>query len=174
MSTKSSFRAALERRDGPKQRSPARSDFPVRLVLTLDDVAKPVTVARLLTSHGMSLRKAHDALNRLADGETVAVELQAEAPRQLVSEFSALGVKAFPIEAPEIDVRRVRERLGLSQAEFCIRFGLELDTVQNWEQGRYRPDPAAQILLSVIEAYPECVDSVLTKRPLPLKSSGNA
>jgi DNA-binding transcriptional regulator YiaG len=114
----------------------------------------------------MSLRKAHDALNRLANGQIVAVELSAQSPDQLVSELSALGVKALPIETPQIDVRRVRERLGLSQAEFSIRFGLELDTVQNWEQGRYRPDPAAQILLSVIETYPECVDSVLTKRPL--------
>jgi DNA-binding transcriptional regulator YiaG len=166
MSTKSSFRAALERRDGPKERSPARSDSPVRLILTLDDVQKPVTVARLLTSLGMSLRKAHDALNRLADGEVVAVELSAPNAGELVSELSALGVKAFPIEPPRADVRRVREHLGLSQAEFSIRFGLELDTVQNWEQGRYRPDPAAQILLSVIEAYPECVDSVLAKRPL--------
>ena len=164
MSTKSSFRAALERWGGPKEKSPDRSGSPVRLVLTLDDdVAKPVSVARLLVSHSMSLRKAHDALNRLADGETVAVELQAEDPRELVSGFAALGVKAFPIESPQTDVRRVRKRLDLSQTEFCIRFGLELDTVQNWEQGRYRPDPAAQILLSVIEAYPECVDSVLTK-----------
>jgi DNA-binding transcriptional regulator YiaG len=166
MSTKSSFRAALEQRNGPKERSRVQSASPVRLMLTLDDVHKPVTVARLLSSLGMSLRKAHDALNRLADGEIVAVELHARDAGELVSELSALGVKALPIEPPQIDVRRVREHLGLSQAEFSIRFGLELDTVQNWEQGRYRPDPAAQILLSVIEAYPECVDSVLTKRPL--------
>ena len=90
----------------------------------------------------------------------------AEDARKLVQRTLPLGVKAYPIEAPRVDVRRVRERLGLSQAEFSIRFGLELDTVQNWEQGRYSPDPAARILLSVIEAYPECVDSVLTKRPL--------
>jgi DNA-binding transcriptional regulator YiaG len=172
MSTKSSFRAALERRDGPKERSPARSGSPVRLILRFDEVEKPVAVARLLTRHGMSLRKAHDALDRLADGKTVAVELHAEDARGLVSEFSALGVNAFPIKPPHADVRRVREHLGLSQAEFSIRFGLELDTVQNWEQGRYRPDPAAQILLSIIEAYPECVDSVLTKHPLPQKSGG--
>jgi DNA-binding transcriptional regulator YiaG len=165
MSTKSSFRAALERRDGPKEKSPDRSGSPVRLVLTLDDVQKPVSVARVLTGHGMSLRKAHDALNRLANGETVAVELHAEDARGLISEFSALGVNAFPIEPPHADVKRVREHLGLSQAEFSIRFGLELDTIQNWEQGRYRPDPAAQLLLSVIESYPECVDAVLTKRP---------
>jgi DNA-binding transcriptional regulator YiaG len=165
MSTKSSFRAALERRDGPKERSPARSNSPVRLVLALDDVHKPVTLARLLTRHGLSLRKAHDALNRLADGKTVAVELQAENVRELISELSALGIRASPVKLPEADVRRVREHLGLSQAEFCIRFGLELDTVQNWEQGRYRPDPAAQILLGLIEAYPESVDAVLGRRP---------
>jgi DNA-binding transcriptional regulator YiaG len=166
MSTKSSFGAALERRDEPKEKSPVRSGSPVRLILVPDDVQQPVSVARLLTRHGISLRKAHDTLNRLADGETVAVELCAEDADELVCELSRLGVKAYPIEPPQADVRRVRERLGLSQAEFSIRFGLELDTVQNWEQGRYSPDPAAQILLSVIEAYPECVDSVLTKRPL--------
>jgi DNA-binding transcriptional regulator YiaG len=137
----------------------------VRLILRFDAVEKPVTVARLLTRHGMSLRKAHDVLNRLADGETVAVELSADEARGLASEFAALGVSALPITPPEPDVKRIREYLGLSQAEFSIRFGLELDTVQNWEQGRTRPDPAAQILLSVIEAYPECVDAVLTKRP---------
>jgi DNA-binding transcriptional regulator YiaG len=166
MSTKSSFRAALERRDEPKEKSPVRSGSPVRLTLALDDVQQPVSVARLLTRHGISLRKAHDTLNRLADDETVAVELHAEDADELVCELSRLGVKAYTIEPPQADVRRVRERLGLSQAEFSIRFGLELDTVQNWEQGRYSPDPAARILLSVIEAYPECVDSVLTKRPL--------
>jgi DNA-binding transcriptional regulator YiaG len=166
MSTKSSFRAALIRPDGPREKSPVRSGFPVRLVLTLDDVQKPVTVARLLNKHGMSLRRAHDALNRLAKGGIVAAELYADDAGELVRKLSALGLKAYPISPPQVDVRRVRERLGLSQAEFSIRFGLELDTVQNWEQGRYRPDPAAQTLLSVIEAYPECVDSVLAGRPL--------
>jgi DNA-binding transcriptional regulator YiaG len=139
----------------------------VRLALRFDEVEKPVTVARLLARHGMSLRKAHEILNRLAEGDAVAVELFADDARSLVSEFSALGVRALPITPPELDVKRIRERLGLSQTEFSIRFGLELDTVQNWEQGRTRPDPAGRILLGLIEAYPECVDAVLTKRPLP-------
>ena len=135
------------------------------------DVEKPVSVSRLLTTHGLSLRKAHDALNRLADGEPVAVELYADNTGALISQFSALGVSAFLIQLPQAVVKRIREHLGLSQAEFATRFGFELDTVQNWEQGRYSPDPAAQILLGVIEAYPECVDSVLTQRPLPSKGS---
>jgi DNA-binding transcriptional regulator YiaG len=143
----------------------------VRLVLRFDDVERPVTVARLLTRHGMSLRKAHEILNRLADGETVAIELHANEARSLVSVFSALGVRALQIAPPEPDVKRIRERLGLSQTEFSIRFGLELDTVQNWEQGRTRPDPAGRILLGLIEAYPECVDAVLTNNPLSKEHS---
>jgi DNA-binding XRE family transcriptional regulator len=135
----------------------------VRLVLRFDEVEKPVTVARLLTRHGMSLRKAHQVLDRLADGQTVAVELFADDARGVVSGFAALGVRALPVALPEPDVKRIRERLGLSQTEFSIRFGLELDTVQNWEQGRTRPDPAGRILLGLIEAFPECVDAVLAK-----------
>jgi DNA-binding XRE family transcriptional regulator len=170
MSTKSSFRAALERPAAHKERSPVRSGSPVRLVLRFDEVEKPVTVARLLTRHGLSLRKAHDVLDRLADGNTVSVELYADDARALVSEFLALGVNALPINPPEPDVKRIRERLGLSQAEFSIRFGFELDTVQNWEQGRTRPDPAGRTLLGLIEAYPECVDAVLTKTELTPKA----
>jgi DNA-binding transcriptional regulator YiaG len=170
MSTKSSFRAALERPAAHEEKSPARSGSPVRLVLRAEEIEKPVTVARLLARHGMSLRKAHEVLNRLAGAETVAVELSADDAQGVVSEFSPLGVRALPIAPPEPDLKRIRERLGLSQAEFSIRFGLELDTVQNWEQGRTRPDPAGQILLGLIEAYPECVDAVLTKTEPPPKA----
>ena len=164
MSTKSSFRAALERRGCAKAKSPVRSGFPIPLVLALDDVKEPVEVARLLKKRGLSLRKAHETLNRLANRETVAVELRADTPGRLVSELAALGVAAHAIEPPQSDVKRVRERLGLSQAEFALRFGLELATVQNWEQGRYRPDPAAQLALKVIDSHPELVDSLLAKR----------
>lgn len=119
---------------------------------------------RLLKKRGLSLRKAHETLNRLAHGETVAVELRAEASGRVVSELAALGVTAHAIEPPQSDVRRVRERLGLSQAEFALRFGLELATVQNWEQGRYRPDPAAQLALKIIDSHPDIVDAILAKR----------
>ncbi len=164
MSTKSSFREALEQRGEAKEKSREQSGFPVRLMLELDDIKQPVSVTRLLTKRGMTLRKAHETVSRLADRRAVAVELYADNVGKLTSELSALGVKAYPIELPEIDLRRIRDRLGLSQAEFALRFCLELDTVQNWEQGRYRPDLAAQVLLGLIEANPEFVDSVLTKR----------
>jgi len=164
MSTKLSFREALEQLGEPKESSPKQSGSPVRLNLTLEDIKQPVSFARFLKAQGMSLRKAHETLDRLAARETVAVELYADDAGTLISELSDLGVKACPIVPPQINARQVRERLGLSQAEFALRFGLELDTVQNWEQGRYRPDPAARLLLGIIDRDPKLVDSVLAKR----------
>jgi DNA-binding transcriptional regulator YiaG len=134
-------------------------------VLTPDDVKQPIEFARLLKRHGLSLRKAHETLNRLADGETVTVELRSDSPRRLISEIVAFGVSAHAVEPPQTDVRRIREQLGLSQAEFALRFGLELATVQNWEQGRYRPDPAAQLALKMIERHTALVDEVLAGSP---------
>ena len=60
-----------------------------------------------------------------------------------------------------IDVTAIRTRLGLSQAEFAARFGFKLDAVQNWEQGRRRPDGAARAFLRVIEREPEAVQRAL-------------
>jgi len=110
---------------------------------------------------GLSLRKAHEALNRLAQGETVAVELDAGDVGRIAARLRALGVGASPIAIPTPDIRKIREKLGVSQAEFALRFGLELDTLQNWEQGRNQPDPAARLLLKVIELHPEIVAGVL-------------
>ena len=41
--------------------------------------------------------------------------------------------------APAIDVRAVRRRTGLTQAEFARRFGFPLGTLRNWEQGIRTP-----------------------------------
>jgi DNA-binding transcriptional regulator YiaG len=167
MSTRSSFRAALERPAASPEKSRGHSASPaVRLLLVPERIAQPVDVARLLVRHGTSLRKAHDILNRLAKRETAAAELHAHDSDKLRADFLALGVAAHVIRAPDPDVRRVRERLGLSQAEFALRFGLEIDTLQNWEQGRYQPDAPAKLLLKIIEQHPETVEAVLTDRTL--------
>lgn len=63
----------------------------------------------------------------------------------------------------EMDVAAIRKRLGLSQADFAVRFGFKLDAVQNWEQGRRRPDGAARAFLRVIEREPAAVQRALAK-----------
>jgi putative transcriptional regulator len=64
---------------------------------------------------------------------------------------------------PKVDVRSLRQTLGLSQSEFAARFGFAPATVRNWEQGRTQPDGAARILLAVIAHHPDAVDDALRK-----------
>jgi putative transcriptional regulator len=61
----------------------------------------------------------------------------------------------------EVDVRAIRRKLGMSQAQFAASFGFGLDAVQNWEQGRRRPEGAARALLKVIEHEPDAVRRAL-------------
>lgn len=51
--------------------------------------------------------------------------------------------------------RRVRRRLGFSQAEFAERIDVSLDTIRNWEQGKRHPTGAAKALLRVLDKAPE-------------------
>lgn len=51
--------------------------------------------------------------------------------------------------------RRVRQRLGLSQAEFSARIHVSLDTIRNWEQGKRSPTGAAKALLKILDKAPE-------------------
>ena len=51
--------------------------------------------------------------------------------------------------------RRVRMRLGFSQAEFAKRINVSLDTIRNWEQGKRYPTGAAKALLKVLDRAPE-------------------
>lgn len=57
--------------------------------------------------------------------------------------------------------RRVRKRLGLSQAEFSECIGVSLETVRNWEQGKRCPTGAAKALLKVLDKAPEAALAAL-------------
>jgi putative transcriptional regulator len=57
--------------------------------------------------------------------------------------------------------RRVRRRLGFSQAEFAERIEVSLDTIRNWEQGKRCPTGAAKALLKVLDRAPEAALAAL-------------
>lgn len=74
-----------------------------------------------------------------------------------------VGARVTTVEVPEVDVRAVRRRLGLSQAAFAAKFGFPPATLRNWEQGRTRPDGPSRVLLAVIASHPEAVEDALRK-----------
>jgi putative transcriptional regulator len=72
-------------------------------------------------------------------------------------------VRVTVMRAPDVDVRKVRTSMRLSQAQFAAKFGFPPATLRNWEQGRSRPDAPTRVLLAVIAKHPEAVEDVLQK-----------
>ena len=62
---------------------------------------------------------------------------------------------------PEIDVRAIRGRLGMTQQEFATRFGFSVNTVRHWEQGRRVPEGPTRAYLLVIDREPQAVQKAL-------------
>src|SRR5580693_3201727 len=73
------------------------------------------------------------------------------------------NVRVTLVHVPEVDVRKVRTKMGLSQAQFATKFGFPPATLRNWEQGRSRPDAPTRVPLAVIAKHPEAVEEVLSE-----------
>lgn len=79
------------------------------------------------------------------------------------SQGNTEGAQATVVHVPTTDVRSIRRGMGLSQSQFAVKFGFPLATLQNWEQGRAKPDTPTRVLLAVIARHPEAVEDVLGK-----------
>jgi putative transcriptional regulator len=62
---------------------------------------------------------------------------------------------------PEIDIKAIRGRLGLTQQQFATRFGFNITTLRHWEQDRRVPDGTARAYLRVIDREPQAVQKAL-------------
>ncbi|MEQ1498660.1 MAG: helix-turn-helix domain-containing protein [Novosphingobium sp.] len=58
-------------------------------------------------------------------------------------------------------IRKLRNRLGMSQQEFAVAFGIAASSIRQYEIGRHMPPPAVRAYLKVIEAEPEMVKRVV-------------
>ena len=85
-------------------------------------------------------------------GEVLAhVKGEIELPCRIVDDPSAERIQAL------------RKRMKLSRQKFADRFGLDARALQDWEQGRRKPDRAARVLLTVIEQNPKAVEKALAE-----------
>ena len=72
------------------------------------------------------------------------------------------ATEGFQVHIPEsIDVRAVRESVGLSQERFAMGIGVPVTTLRNWEQGRRKPEGPARVLLAMIAKRPSIVRETL-------------
>jgi len=95
-------------------------------------------------------------------GRPAIVELPVTDDMDVLGEaMSALGVHVTPFSRRSIDVKALRARLGISQEAFAGRYGIDVATLRNWEQGRTTPDGPAATLLQLIDADPEKIVELL-------------
>lgn len=61
-----------------------------------------------------------------------------------------------------IDVRALRQKLGMTQKQFTI-FGVSESSIRAWEAGKATPRAYTQTLLMVIDAHPQMVLDAVRK-----------
>ena len=79
-----------------------------------------------------------------------------------VEAFLAGKQEGFKAHVPQkVDVKAIRNRLGMTQARFSNTFGFSLDAIKHWEGGRWSPEAPARTLLTVIDKNPAAVLTAL-------------
>jgi len=79
-----------------------------------------------------------------------------------VEAFLAGEQEGFKAHVPqEVDVKAIRNRLGMTQSRFSNTFGFSLDAIKHWEGGRRTPEAPARTLLTVINKNPAAVLTAL-------------
>jgi putative transcriptional regulator len=118
-----------------------------------------VAAAMSLARRGISLLKGKRAIEAMLEGGRTYIHLPTvEDAAALTAELAAAGVTASLRSTPKaVSVAAIRKALDLTQEQFALRFGFELDTLRRWESGRSAPDKAARSYLTLIEREPETI-----------------
>jgi len=90
----------------------------------------------------------------------VLVESAKQISRHMRGEIE-LPMKVVHV-VPDVDVRAIREGQGLTREQFAERYGLQVRAIQEWEQGRRKPEPAVRAYMLVIKNQPAAVRKALT------------
>jgi len=70
-------------------------------------------------------------------------------------------VHATPGLTPIVNVKKLRERLALTQEAFAAAYRIPVGTLRDWEQRRKLPDAPARAYLTVIARNPRAVAELL-------------
>src|SRR5262245_41201595 len=87
-----------------------------------------------------------EGVNALADARTGKRTLRTH----------SMEFKPPPSLTPK-ELIRVRKNLKLSRALFAVYLRTNVRTLENWEQGRAKPNAQAALLINLVKHYPDTV-----------------
>jgi putative transcriptional regulator len=73
----------------------------------------------------------------------------------------AVEYKPVPRVTPR-ELIHVRENLKISRALFAAYLRTNVRTLENWEQGRAKPNAQAALLINLVKRYPDTVQRLAT------------
>jgi putative transcriptional regulator len=95
-----------------------------------------------------------DLFAELSEGMTALAE-ERQGKRTLRTH--AVEFKPAPQVSPR-ELVRVREHLKISRGVFAAYLRTNVRTLENWEQGRAKPNAQAALLISLVKRYPDTVE----------------
>jgi putative transcriptional regulator len=91
------------------------------------------------------------ALPKIESAELLKAELEA----------AGFAVRIDMQEERKMDVKAVREALGITQEQFAARFRIGIDVLRNWEQHVNEPNAVARNMLELIARHPRRMQEML-------------
>ena len=73
----------------------------------------------------------------------------------------AVEYKPAPTVTPQ-ELISVRKNLKISRALFAVYLRTNVRTLENWEQGRAKPNAQAALLINLVKRYPDTVQRLAT------------
>lgn len=95
-----------------------------------------------------------DLFDELSEGVTALAQTR-QGKRTLRTH--AIEYKPAPKITPK-ELIRLREGLKLSRALFAVYLRTNVRTLENWEQGRARPNAQAALLINLVKQYPDTIE----------------
>ena len=164
MSTNSALKARLARLGPVRDMIPARSSSAAPEPVFLKRIGPykdRIGVFRRLLDEGVPARAAKDVIDSLAKVGSVVCPVPSDTDFvTLARNLHALDVELSRrrvVDDAATFIAEVRARHHLSQRDFAARLGLDPRTLQNWEQGRNRPDDAVLALVRLFDEDPRRV-----------------
>jgi len=109
-------------------------------------------------------RPLRKSSSRLGNKSTKLGRVLVDSARQIARHMRGeieLPMKVVRV-VPDVDVRRIRGGQGLTREQFAERYWLQARAIQEWEQGRRKPEPAVRAYMLVIKNKPAAVRKALT------------
>lgn len=104
------------------------------------------------------VRTKRDLFAELSEGATALAEAR-QGKRTLRTH--AIEYKPAPEVSPK-ELIRVRKDLRISRALFAAYLRTNVRTLENWEQGRAKPNAQAALLINLVKRYPDTVQRLAT------------